>query len=62
MNNLDPWKIIDGMEKEEVAFLMAKKRKFDRSDPYGSDKSTLVISMLMLWSIINEKIEETDYE
>ncbi len=62
VNELDPWKIIEGMEKEEVAVLLAKRRKFDMNDPYGSDKSTMVISILLLWSIVNERIEETNYE
>ncbi len=62
VNNLDPWMIIDGMEKEEVAVLLAKKKKFDMSDPYGLDKSILAISILLICTIINERIEETDYE
>ena len=32
------------------------------NDPYGSDKSTMVISILLLWAIVNERIEEKDYE
>ena len=55
-DNLDPVKIIDAMENEEVMGILAKKKKFDMSDPYGSDRSIIIISILLLWAIVNERV------
>lgn len=62
---LVPESIVDAMKNEEAAIVFppVKKKRFDTKERYSDDVCTLVLSILILCSIINGKVEgETDHE
>ncbi len=62
---LAPVSIVDAMKSEEISIVHTrlKKKRFDMKDLYSDDVCTLILSILILFSIINEKVEgETDHE
>ena len=60
---LAPASILDALESETVSFPFSKKKRFDTKELYSDDVCTLILSILILCSIINGKVEgETDHE
>ena len=62
---LVPASIVDAMKNEEVPGVLprSKKKRFDTKELYSDDVFTLILSILILCSIINGKVEgETDHE
>lgn len=62
---LNPGEILTAMKKEETAAVIPhqKKKRFDTKEKYGSDTATMIISILMLWSIINASVQgDGDHE
>lgn len=62
---LIPASIIDAMKSKEDSggFLPSKKKRFDTKELYSDDMCTLIMSILILCSIINGKVEgEADHE
>lgn len=62
---LSPESIVDALKSEEISIVHTrlKKKRFDMKDLYSDDVCTLILSILMLFSIINEKVEgENDHE
>ena len=62
---LIPASIIDAMKSEEVSIVFppSKKKRFDTKELFSDDVCTLILSILILCSIINGKVEgETDHE
>lgn len=62
---LAPASIVDALKREEVSIVFppSKKKRFNTKEPYSDDVCTLILSILILCSIINEKVEgETDHE
>ena len=62
---LVPAGIVDALKSEEVSvvFPPAKKKRFDTKERYSEDVCTLILSILILCSIINGKVEgENDHE
>ena len=72
INNLDysadcivPADILKEMKNEDVVLLVKRvpKKKFDVSDCYGADACSLVITTILLYKIVNDRIqEEYSYE
>ena len=62
---LAPASIVDAMKSEEISIVHTrlKKKRFNMKDLYSDDVCTLILSILILFSIINGKVEgETDHE
>lgn len=62
---LDPVSIIEAMKSEEASVVISplKKKRFDTKEPYSDAVCTLILSILILCSIINGKVEgETGHE
>ena len=59
VESLDPEMVINAMKKEEVSIIVPfpKKKRFDLHERYGMDECSLVISIIMLWKIINGKVQ-----
>lgn len=59
VESLDPEMVINAMKKEEVSIIVPfpKKKRFDLHERYGMDECSLVISIIMLWTIINGKVQ-----
>ena len=56
---LKPKEILSSMKNEETATVIPhqKKKRFEAEKSYDSDSSTMIISILMLWSIINASVQ-----
>jgi len=62
---LVPEEIVRSMKSEEVSVVIppSKKKRFDTKELYSDDVCTLILSILILCSIVNRKVEgETDHE
>lgn len=62
---IDPVEVLNEIKNEDIVFLgkRVSKKKFDASDCYGADACTLVIAAILLYKIVNDKIqEEYSYE
>ena len=62
---LDPDHIIESMRNEEVSIVFppSKKKQFDTKEHYSDDVCTLILSILLLYAIVNGKVErEADHE
>lgn len=62
---LDPEHIIESMRNEEVSIVFppSKKKRFDTKEHYSDDVCTLILSILILYAIVNGKVErEADHE
>ncbi len=59
ISSLDPQKIIESMENEEIPIVLppGKKKRFDIKYLYSSDTCTFIIACIILFTLINEKIE-----
>ena len=59
INSLDPQKIIESMENEEIPIVLppGKKKRFDIKYLYSSDTCTFIIAIIILFSLINENVE-----
>lgn len=44
-------------EAESIPFNLAKKKKFDTKDPYGTDAITMIIAITMLHKIVDDSVE-----
>ena len=56
---LKPKEILSSMKNEETATVIPhqKKKRFEAEKSYDSDSATMIISILMLWSIINASVQ-----
>ncbi len=62
---LNPLDIIDAMksEQEPAAIKIRKKQKFDIKDLYCSDTCTFILTIVLLYKILNDRVkEETEHE
>lgn len=60
-----PVDVLNEIKNEDIVLLGKRvaKKKFDLSDCYGADACTLVVATILLYKIINDKIqEEYSYE
>ena len=54
---LDGKEIMKNLRREEVSNLISKRKRFDTSEPYGSDRSAFVMLMIMYRYIKNMEVE-----
>ena len=62
---LFPRDIIESMKNEEVSIMFppSKRKRFDTKELYSDDVCTLILSIIILFSIINGKVEgENDHD
>ena len=55
-NVLKPDDVIKGMKKKKEDFLIVKKKYFNIKELYSIDTCTFVIAVILLYTIINERI------
>ncbi len=55
---LDPEKIVDAMKEETSSFVarIGKKNRFDTKELYSPDTCTFIIAIIVLYTIISEKV------
>ena len=57
VSSLEPDTILAGMKTEQDSILKFKKNKFDIKELYCSDTCTFVITIILLYKILNDKIQ-----
>lgn len=58
---LNPKYLIDSMKTEQETLIAMKKNKFDIKDLYCSDTGTFIMTIILLHTILNDKVEGEYY-
>jgi len=61
VSSLKPDAIIESMKTEPNTNVMVKKNRFDIKNLYCSDRCTFIISIIMLYKIINDRVQGEYY-
>lgn len=59
--SIDPDTIIASMKDEESAILKIRKKRFDIKDLYCSDTCTFIVAIIILYKIVEDKIQGEYY-
>lgn len=61
ISSLDPDIIIGSMKTEPDTIVMVKKNRFDIKNLYSSDTCTFIMSLILLYKIMNDKVQGEYY-